>query len=146
MVNPKHDYSSVFSIIGLLIVLGVARGFDALMAYLAKRNAQTFTLPYVIMWSSVIIILFLAAILLLLFWFVVERTSRESWVAIIFLLIGLFFVVSPLLYFIPMFCCLPPQLESLLFPSASFISYTVSAGGFIAIMGLFALILPRGKG
>ena len=88
MVNPKHDYSSVFSIIGLLIVLGVARGFDALMAYLAKRNAQTFTLPYVIMWSSVIIILFLAAILLLLFWFVVERTSRESWVAIIFLLMA----------------------------------------------------------
>jgi hypothetical protein len=145
MANAKHDYSGVLSIIGLVLVLGFARGFDALIAYLVKRNSQTFSLPYIIMWSYVFIAIFLAAILLLLFWFVLNRTPRTVWISIVFLLIGFFIVASPILYFTPLFCCLPPQLESLLFPPASYTSYAFSSGGFVAIIGLFALILPRGK-
>jgi hypothetical protein len=145
MVNPKHNYSEVFSIVVLVIVLGVARGFDALMAYLAHRNAQTFSLSFVIMWSHIFVALILAAIILFLFWFTFNRTPRKAWVSIVFLLIGLFFVSSPILYFTPLFCCLFPALESLLFPPSSFISYTFLSGSFVAIMGLFTLILPRGK-
>jgi len=145
MANAKPNYSGVLSIIGLILVLGFARGFDALIAYLAKRNAQTFSLPYVIMWAYVFIAIFLAAILLLLFWFVLIRTPRIVWISIVFLLIGFFFLASPILYFTPSFCCLPPQMESLLFPPASYTSYTFLSGVFVTIMGLFALILPRGK-
>ncbi len=145
MVNPKHNYSGIFSIIGLILVFGIARGCDALVAYLAHRNTQTFSLTYVIMWAHVVINLVLAALLLYLFWFVFSRTPRKAWVSIIFLLIGLFFVASPILYFTPLFCCLSPQLESLLFPPTLYASYTFLSGGFVAIMGLFALILPRGK-
>jgi hypothetical protein len=145
MANAKEKYSAVLSLIGLVVVLGIARGFDALTAYLAKRNAQTFSLPYVIMWSYVFIDLFMAAILLLLFWLVLNRTPRIVWVSIIFLLIGLFIVASPMLYFTRLFCCLPPQLETLLFPPSAYFSFTFSSGGFVAIIGLFTLILPREK-
>ena len=145
MANAKDNFSGIFSMIGLVLVLGFARGFDALIAYLEMRNAQSFSLPYVIMWCHFFIAIFLAAILLLLFWFVLNRTPRIVWVSIVFLLIGFFIVASPILYFTPLFCCLPPQLESLLFPPASYTSYTFSSGGFVAMMGLFALILPRRK-
>ena len=145
MANAKHNYSGVLSIIGLILVLGFARGFDALIAYLVMRNSLTFSLPYIIMWSNVFIAIFLAAILLLLFWFVLNRTPRIVWTSIVFLLIGFFIVASPILYFTPLFCCLHPQLESFLFPPGSYSSYTISSGGFVAIMGLFALIFPRRK-
>jgi len=47
MANAKHNYSGVLSITGLILVLVFARGFDALIAYLVKRNSQTFSLPYI---------------------------------------------------------------------------------------------------
>lgn len=145
MANAKQKSSVVLSLIGLVLVLGIARGFDALIAYLAKENALTFSLTYVMMWSYIFFDLCLAAILLLLFWFVLNQTPRLAWVSMLFLLIGSFIVASPILYFTPPFCCLPPLLESLLFPPSSFASYTFSSGGIVTIIGLFALILPRGK-
>ena len=145
MANAEHNTSGVLSIIGVILVLGFARGFDALIAYLVKLNSQTFSLAYIILWSHVFIAIFLAAILLLLFWFVLNRTPRNVWISIVFLLIGFFMVATPILYFTPLFCCLPARLESFLFPPALYTSYTFSSGGFVVIMGLFALILPRGK-
>jgi hypothetical protein len=143
MATTKHNYSGALSIMGLVLVLAIARGFEAFMAYLVKRNAQTFSLPYIIMWSYVFFILILAAILLLLFWYILNQTPRKVWVSMVFLLIGSYNTTSPMLYFTPLFCCLPPQMESLLFPPSSYMSYTFLSGGFVAIIGLFTLILPK---
>ena len=137
-MNRNHNYSGVSSVVGLIVVLGTARGIDALMAILQHRNAETFSLNSVILWSYALITLFLAAILLLLFWFVLNRAARNVWVAMIYLLTGLLIVVYPAIYLTPALCCWFPQFDaSVLSPT----SFMFSSGGFIAIVGLFMLIL-----
>jgi hypothetical protein len=66
-MNRKHNYSGVLSAVGLLVALGMARGFDTFISFLQQRNAETFFLPFVILWSYALLALLLATILLLLF-------------------------------------------------------------------------------
>lgn len=87
-----------------------------------------------------LITLLLATLLLLLFWFVLDRAPRNVWIAAIYLLTGLFIVVSPEIYFTPALGWLIPQF--MIASVLSFPSYMLFAGGFVAIMGLFILILP----
>ena len=138
----KRNYYGVYSIFGLIVVLGMALGFDFLMDFLAHRNAVTFSLPFVIMWSYTFPALFLAAVLLLLFWFVLNRAPRNVWVALIYLIIGLFIVVYPILYFTPAFAGLFYHFSRLNNILLSPHSYIFLSGCFIAITGLFALIFP----
>ena len=146
MMNRKRNLYWVYSLIGLIIVLGIALGSDFLMTLLTHRNAETFSLTYILFWSYGLIALLVAAASLLLFWFVLNRAPRNIWVALIFLLTGLFIVAFPILYFTPPFGTLffrLPQLSEILTSPRSF---TFFAGGLIAVTGLFALILPRGNG
>jgi len=138
MMNAKHDYYGIFSIVGLILLLGVAMGFDALMAFL-QRNIETFGI--VLFWSYALTTVFLAAASLFLFWFVLNRAPRNAWVALIFLLTGLFVVAYPALYLTPAFRWLPLSVPVWLTSR----SYIIYSGGLIAMMGLFALVLPRGK-
>ncbi|MGB8214449.1 MAG: hypothetical protein WCE68_12905 [Anaerolineales bacterium] len=146
-MNRKHNLNGIYSIIGLIIVLGIALGSDFLMTSMIHRNAGAFgTFPTTsILWFYILLALLLAAALLLLFWSVLKWGPRNIWVAVIFLLTGLFIVTYPILYFIPAFGSWfdhLPQLNDIL---SSPRSYTFFSGGFIAITGLFTLILPRGK-
>jgi hypothetical protein len=139
-MNRKYNFSEIVSIAGLILVLGMARGSDALMASLKQRNSETFTLNFVILWSWPLITLFLDAILLLLFRFVLNRARRNIWIALIYLLIGLFIVAYPALYYVPALCCWFPQFDaSVISPT----TYMFTVGGIVAIIGLFILILPR---
>ena len=145
MMNRKHNLYGVYSVIGLIVVLGIALGSDFLMASLGRRNAVTFSLTFIIFWSNVLLALLVTAASLLLFWFVLNQAPRNIWVALIFLLAGLLIVTYPVLYFIPTLggsFYPPPQLNNILLSSHS---YTSSLGGIIAVTGLFAFILPRGK-
>ncbi len=133
--------AGVVSVLGLIVVLGIAVGLDALMAYLARRNAQTFELYNVILWSRAFSSLLLAALLLLLFWYVIARAPRSAGVAALYLVVGLFVAFFQLLYFVPAIGgSLPSAFSALL---ALGTSYTLLAGSLIAISGLFMLILPR---
>ena len=105
--------SSAVSILGLIVVLGVAWGFDAWMEFLSRRNSQTFSLVWVIFWSYPLIALFLAAILLLLAWFVFNPAPRNMWISLVFLIVGLFIVIYPALVFTPALCCWVPYLGPL---------------------------------
>lgn len=145
MMNRKHNLYGVYSVVGLIVVLGMALGSDFLMASLAHRNAETFSLTFIIFRSHILFALLLAAVSLLLFWFVLNWAPRNIWVALIYLLTGLFIVTYPILYFIPTLggsFYPPPQLNNILLSSQS---YTFSSGCIIAVTGLFALILPRGN-
>lgn len=101
-MNRQHDLYGVYSVIGLIIVLGISLGSDFLMTTLT-RNSATLSSPFIIIWSSGFIALLLAAALLLSFWFVLNRAPKRIWVALIFLLSGLFIVGYPILYFTPAF-------------------------------------------
>jgi hypothetical protein len=135
----KRHYYEVVSVVGLIVVLGIALGSDALTTFL-RRNSESY--PVIIRyWSYSLTALLLAAVTLLLFWFVLNRAPRNVWVAMIYLLTGLFFTAYPILYFIPSITpTLPPLLEYLMTTSRS---YNFYAGTFIAMIGLFSLTLPR---
>ena len=140
-MNRRSAYlSRVVSIIGLIVVLGVAWGFDTWMEFLSHRNAQTFSLVWVIFWSYPLIALFLAAILLLLAWFVLSQAPGNVWISLVFLIVGLFIVIYPALVFTPALCCWVPYIGPL---QLSRTMYLFSSGGFVAIIGLFGLILPN---
>lgn len=138
----KSIYPGLVSIIGLIAVLGIAWGFDAFMQFLNHRNAVTFSLVPVIIWSLVVIALLLAAILLLLAWFVLSRAPRNVWVSLVFIVIGLFIVIYPALVFTPALCCWMPYIGPLQLTSTR---YLFSSAGFVAIMGLLNLVLPSRK-
>ena len=145
-MNQKNDYHRVLSIIMLIVAVGMALGADALMAF-QKRNWMTLPLSLSFFWAyilPVLLSLLLAAVSLLLFWILLNQLSRSVWVALTFLLVGLFFVAYPiLLYFIPSFTfLLPPQWTELLLNPRSYIVYS---GSFIVMIGLFKLVFPTGK-
>jgi len=140
MKRRSASLSSTVSVLGLIVVLGVAWGFDAWMELLSHRNAQTFSLAWVIFWSYPLIAIFLAAILLLLAWFVLSQASKNVWISLVFLIVGLFIVIYPALVFTPALCCWMPYIGPL---QLSQTKYLFSAGGFVAIIGLFSLILPN---
>ena len=148
MATQEPNNSGAFSIAGLIFVLGVARGFDALIALWFHKYDQM-TSPFVILWFYALIAIFLAAVLLSFFWFVQNCTPRKVWVASVFILTGLLVLVFPIYYTIhsykPFFHFLFPQLQSLLMPPVTFSSYTFLSAGFIVIIGLFILIPTRGK-
>jgi hypothetical protein len=110
------------------------------MEFLSLRNSQTFSLTGVIFWSYLLIALLLAAILLLLAWFVLSQASKSVWISWVFLLVGLFILIYPALVYIPGFCCWVPYIGPL---QLSGTKYLFSSGGFVAIIGLFRLILPN---
>jgi hypothetical protein len=141
VMNRNNKNSGGFSVAGLFVVLGITWGLDALMAYLDQRNGETFALPYVILWTKALSSILLAALLLLLFWFVLTRAPRNVWVAALYLLIGLFFGFFQVLYFIPAIGGWTPRFFYVLVQSVN--SFTILAGSFIAIIGLFMLVLPR---
>jgi hypothetical protein len=132
--------SRVVSFIVLIVVLGVAWGFDAWMEFLGRGNAQTFSLAWALFWSYPLIALLLAAMLLLLAWFVLSQAPRNVWISIVFLIVGLFIVLYPTLIFTPALCCWVPYIGPL---QISRTLYLFSSGGFVAIIGLFGLILPH---
>jgi hypothetical protein len=140
MNRRSATLSSVVSILGLIVVLGVAWGFDAWMEFLGRRNAVTFSLTWAIFYSYPLIALLLAAMVLLLAWFVLSQAPRNVWISLVFLIIGLFIVSYPTLIFTPALCCWVPYIGPLQLARTM---YLFSAGGFVAIIGLFGLILPH---
>ena len=136
----KSGYPLVVSLIGLIAVLGIAWGLDALIQYLNNRNQVTVSLSLLITWCLALFALLLAAIWLLLAWFVLSQAPRNIWISLVFLIVGLFIVTYPALVFTPLFCCWVPYIGPL---QLSGTKYLFSSGGFVAIIGLFRLILPN---
>ena len=99
----KSAYPAIVSIIGLIVVLGIAWGFDALMRFLSYQRMEMFFLNFVIFWCYGLIAFLLAAILLLLAWLVLINAPRNVWISLVFLVIGLFIVFYPALYYNPAF-------------------------------------------
>ncbi len=130
------------SMCGLIVVLGVAWGCDRLMQFLLFLNAQFFTLNRIILWGYALAALVLSALWLLLAWFELIRESRNTWVSLIFLLIGLSIVAYPALYYTPLLAWLSYISLVQLAPTM----YLFSTGGVVAVIGGLGLALQRGRG
>jgi len=130
------------SMCGLIVVLGVAWGCDRLMQFLLFLNAQFFTLNRIILWGYALMALVLSAFWLLLAWFELIRESRNTWVSLIFLLIGLSIVAYPALYYTPLLGWLSNITLVQLAPTM----YLFSTGGVVAVIGVLGLALHRKPG
>ena len=136
-MSVKPNNPVLVSIAGLVGFLGIAWGCDGLMQFLRYRNAQTFSLNYVIFWAYALIALVLAAAWLLLAWVVLVRLPGNFWVSLVYLLVGLFIVAYPALYYTPVLCCGLPDIQAIqLAPSM----YLYSSAGCVAVIGLVGLV------
>ena len=145
VMNRSRNYLGLLSVVGLIVLLVIARWLDTLTAYVRRHMALLVNPPYdLILWTPALTSLLLAGLLLLLFWFVLTRAPRNVWIAALYLLVGLFLAFSRVLYFVPAISgWVPPSLSAALVSPASYAALT---GSFIAIIGLFMLILPRRSG
>ncbi len=142
-MNQRQNTLGALSILGLVVVLAIAVGLDTLASWLTRPGAlppiSVMMLIYV--GTHVLASLLLAAILLLLFWFVLTRTPRTPWIAVLFLLVGLYIASGQVLFPIPVLTAWWPWFFKEAIDSRT--SYTALSGSFIAIMGLFMLIVRR---
>jgi len=130
------------SLAALVGFLGIAWGCDGLMQLLRDQNAQTFSLTYIIFWAYALTALVLAAAWLLLAWLVLVRQPGNTWVSLAYLLVGLFIVAYPALYYSAWLCCGLPDLKAIqLGPSMNL----YSSAGWLAVIGLVGLVWRRGK-
>ena len=144
-MNASRNYLGLLSAVGLIVLLIIARWLDAIAAYVRRHMALLVNPPYdIILWTPALSSLLLAALLLLLFWFVLTRAPRNVWIAVLYLLVGLFLAFTRVLYFVPVVSSWVPAF--LYAPLVSPASYASLTGSFIAITGLFMLILPRRSG
>jgi hypothetical protein len=138
----KPVYRVLVSMCSLAVTLGVAWGCDALIRFLSYLNSQLFTLNYVILWVYALVGLLPAGLWLLLAWFVLIREPRNTWVSLIYLLVGLGIVVYPALYYTPALCCFLGYFPMLQMGPTM---YFYSTGGVVGIVGLAGYLLRRGK-
>ncbi len=142
-MNRRQDISAAYSILGLVVVVAIAVGLDTLATSLI--NPTTFpplaAMLLIFIGTHVLASLLWAAALLLLFWFVLTRAPRNPWIAVLFLLVGLYIASGQVLFPIPLLTGWWPWFFKEAIDSRT--SYTALSGSFIAIMGLFMLIVRR---
>jgi hypothetical protein len=140
MIRKPVDRVPV-SMCGLIVVLGAAWGCDRLMQFLSYLNSKFFSLNSIIFWSYALVALVLSAFWLLLAWFELIRESRNTWVSLIFLSIGLSIVAYPALYFTPLL----GWLSNISLVQMAPTMYLFSTGGVVAVIGVLGLALQRGS-
>ena len=129
------------SICGLIVVLGMGWGCDRLMQFLSYLNSKFFTLNSTILWTYGLVALVLSGFWLLLAWFELVRESKNTWVSLIFLLIGLGILAYPALYFTPLL----GWLSSITIVQLAPTMYLFSTGGVVAIIGVLGLVRQAKK-
>ena len=131
-INRKFSSSVILPLVGMMIILALAYGFDILIKTLKEQNAY-YSLDDILLWTYAATNLLLNGALLLLFWRIMTKTTRSIWVGVIYLAVGMYLVISLGLYRFTGNLFYPPVPGSLLF---------YSMGG-IGLIGLLLLILPR---
>ena len=138
-MDRKSTSPIALSVSSLILVLAIGWGCDAVTQFITHQISQEFSRPWmtIYFWSSSVFVLLLAAIWLLLFWITIFRTNKNVWIGLIYLLVGLFIVLYPAFYNIPVFCCWIPNI--MIFQIDASTKYLQSSGGVIIMIGLFAL-------
>jgi hypothetical protein len=136
-MNRKPNNPVLVGLTGLIGILGIARLCDGLIQFLWYQQTQTFSLSYVIFWAYALVALLLAAVWLLVAWMVLVRLPGNLWVSLVYLLVGLFIIAYPALYYTPALCCGLPNIDLIQLEPAT---YLYSSAGLAAIIGLAGLV------
>ena len=128
----KKTYFSIFSILGMFIVVGVAYGLDIWMDNLKRIAMAEFRLSSWLLIAT-IMELFFAGLLLAWLWFIYFKDENRPIVAIIYILFG----SALLIYnYLVITAILPLPMQSAIVPKSLF-SF---ASAFIAMAGLQRLL------
>jgi hypothetical protein len=126
--------ASILSVIAMLLIIAVAAGLDQLL-YTLRLEASRLAQPVPVLWCYTLSNLLLGGLLLALIILVLIRLPRNPWVAVVYLLVGVYISAYPVLYFSPV----GPYLVNWFISPRSFV---YSSGGIIAFLGLAILIDP----
>lgn len=131
----------LISIIGMIGVLVIAYASDRVRDGLREAVGRTFDLSLVrlSLWVAAAVNLILAACILALAWFVCLRSPKSRGVATLFLMVGLFLLLSPSLSNL-----LGPIIRGPLpFSSLPLEARLFHAAAFVVVIGIANLILRR---
>ncbi len=143
-MDRKSWRSIVLSLVGLIGVLALAYGSQALVKMIAAQNARLLDLNliYLNLGSSALTSLLAVGALLGLFWIVMTRTPR--WIGWVFLAVGGLLLIYPIAFFYTLqragwmpYVPLLSALEESLLPGSLFYGVSGGVGG----IGLFKLLL-----
>jgi len=128
----------LIAVIALVSFLFLAYGFDALTTYL---RSQVFTFFTLILWVYALSRLLVAAAFLWLFWYLMTKIPKGWFLPALFVILGLLVVLSPILYFTPIWSALRVSPTSLIFANPTSLFFT--AGGLSIASGILAFILQK---
>ena len=146
-MRPGRVPSMFFPLVGLIVVLAMTFGGEALFEYLVRLNAQLFDsrLSLVVHpWLAVLMPLLSTGAIILLFWGVMTRAARSRVIGVIYLIVGFLLAASLILRvyvskYLGLSLPLPFWVVTVLDPNTLF---TDTAAG-IAAAGLAILLLPK---
>jgi len=134
--------SKLVSFAGLVGVFVVAHYLERILTHLRLEGGMITDLrPY--LWFSSFAVIILSIALMLLSWYVVFRLKRDTWVASVFVVVGL---ASTFAWAIDISLrvsldrhLLPSRLMDFFVPN----SYVQYAAAFVAVIGIASFLLPR---
>ena len=143
----SNFFTSKFSpLVGLFLVLAIAKCCDIWIQSLKTENASTFSLTELIYLSYPITTGIVAGSILTLFWLLLNKFPRNKGIDITYFVVGVFIVSFFDVYYssvlgrfnigLPQFLRIIPEI---LKPN----TYLFLAGGFIGVMGLILLLIAK---
>jgi hypothetical protein len=144
----KTWLTDIALVLGLLVLLFISNVFDQRMNSMLHQTTLR-----VSPWVFPVAILLIGTVIFLLFWFMQNRLPKRIWVAIIYLVIGLFIAFAWNLSSVEIFqAIIPRYLPKSVVPTKVLLntifdprSYLYIAGSLAGIAGLLLLILPGNK-
>lgn len=127
-------FAPTLSVIAMILIIALAAGLDQLVNILREQASRT-AYPYPVLWCYTLGNLLLAGLLVALSIWVLFQSPRNLWVAVVYLIVGLYISAFPLLYFSPV----GPFILNFGVGARSFLAM---AGGIIAFIGLAVILDP----
>jgi len=131
----------ILSFVGLVVTFAVAYGFQRLVTYMREQVGVTVsgTLAKSTFWVESIAILVLAAMILLLAWYVVSRVRRDTWVGVVFIVVGLVLTFALATEMSLERIWLSYRVTNLI----SYNSYGHYVAAFVAVIGIACLVATK---
>lgn len=129
----RKNTPQLIAVIALVLFLNIAYGFDILINRFKEVNSETFTLNGPLLWVYALSRLLVASAFLWLFWYLLTKTPRGWFLPVLFIVLGLLIVFSPVLYFTPL------GSSFLALPSSLFFT----AGALSSASGILMLVLKK---
>ena len=131
--------SKVVSLLGMVVAFVVAYGCERFVEHL-RREFQMTTDIRPFLWFDSVALIILAAAVVILAWYVLFRTSRDVWVAAVFIVVGVGVTIAWAAEMtLGTNLLVPSRIGEFLAPD----TYVRYVGALVAVIGIASLAIPR---